>query len=185
MTSGFISEIFSSIQGEGLYVGERQCFLRLAGCNIQCAYCDTPTQELTATGKKEKTPGQRDFIQFNNPVTPAELVNYISSFLSNKELHHSFVITGGEPLLQVGFLLELLPAFKKLGLKIFLETNGTLPENLSEVIELIDIVSLDFKIASATGQLSNYESQTLKSLEFSLLKEVFVKIVFTRESKIT
>ncbi|MBI2447469.1 MAG: 7-carboxy-7-deazaguanine synthase QueE, partial [Candidatus Omnitrophica bacterium] len=36
-----ISEIFSSIQGEGLYLGKRQIFVRFYGCNMRCAYCDT------------------------------------------------------------------------------------------------------------------------------------------------
>ncbi len=36
-----ISEIFSSIQGEGLYLGKRHIFVRFFGCNMRCAYCDT------------------------------------------------------------------------------------------------------------------------------------------------
>lgn len=36
-----VSEIFSSIQGEGKYVGCRQLFIRLIGCNMDCPYCDT------------------------------------------------------------------------------------------------------------------------------------------------
>jgi len=38
-----IAEIFSSIQGEGLYVGRRQIFIRFCGCNLNCRYCDTET----------------------------------------------------------------------------------------------------------------------------------------------
>ncbi|HPX77174.1 MAG TPA: 7-carboxy-7-deazaguanine synthase QueE, partial [Methanobacterium sp.] len=37
-----ISEIFSSIQGEGKLVGRRQVFIRFSGCNLTCNYCDTP-----------------------------------------------------------------------------------------------------------------------------------------------
>ncbi|MEM4195978.1 MAG: 7-carboxy-7-deazaguanine synthase QueE, partial [Methanothermobacter sp.] len=37
-----IMEVFSSIQGEGLLLGKRQIFIRFAGCNLNCSYCDTP-----------------------------------------------------------------------------------------------------------------------------------------------
>src|SRR6476620_8725923 len=42
VTKGYLSEIFVSFQGEGLYTGRRQLFLRLSGCHMRCRYCDTP-----------------------------------------------------------------------------------------------------------------------------------------------
>ncbi|MBU0672014.1 MAG: 7-carboxy-7-deazaguanine synthase QueE [Candidatus Margulisbacteria bacterium] len=184
-TEAQISEVFNSIQGEGLYLGERQTFLRFAGCNLACQYCDTP-QALTIPKefKVEITPGKKDFKQFTNPATIQQLIDLANSFQKPRGVNHSLCLTGGEPLLQVDFLKLFLPALKKgLDLPIYLETNGVLPDHLLEVIELVDIIALDIKLPSATG-LSPYWKEHKKALETAYLKEVFVKIVFTRESKV-
>lgn len=179
-----ICEIFNSIQGEGLYVGERQTFIRFAGCNLACQYCDTP-QALTVSKefKVEITPGKRDFKKFKNPATVPQLVEFVSSFEKPKGVNHSICLTGGEPLLQVDFLKNFIPELRKeISLPIYLETNGVLPDHLSEVIDLVEIVSFDVKLPSATG-LSPYWKEHKKALEIAYMKEVFVKIVFSRESK--
>lgn len=176
-------EIFNSIQGEGLYVGERQTFIRFAGCNLSCQYCDTP-QALTAPKefKVEITPGKKNFKQFKNPAAIPQLIEFINLF-EKSALNHFINLTGGEPLLQVDFLKNFIPGLKKeIDLPICLETNGVLPDHLSEIIDLIDIVSLDIKIPSATG-LSPYWKEHKKALEIAYMKEVFVKIVFTRETR--
>ena len=46
-----IVEIFSSIQGEGLLVGRRQIFVRFAGCNLDCNYCDTEDSKSVKNGE--------------------------------------------------------------------------------------------------------------------------------------
>jgi 7-carboxy-7-deazaguanine synthase len=179
-----ISEIFNSIQGEGLYLGERQTFIRFAGCNLSCQYCDTPQALVVPKEfKVEVTPGKKDLMKFPNPASPARLIEILSSFQKPKGATHSISLTGGEPLLQVDFLKSFLPELKKeIGLPVYLETNGVLPDHLSEIIDLVDIVSFDVKLPSATG-LSPYWKEHKKALEIAYLKEVFVKIVFTRESK--
>lgn len=193
-TEAQICEIFSSIQGEGLYLGERQTFIRFAGCNLSCQYCDTP-QALVVPEKfkVEVTPGKRDFEFHPNPATIPQLIELIGLFEKPKGVNHSISLTGGEPLLQVDFLKNFIPELKKgwvppeterLGSshpKIYLETNGVLPDHLSEIIDLVDIISFDIKIPSATG-LSPYWKEHRKALEVAYMKEVFVKIVFTRES---
>lgn len=184
MKTACLKEIFSSIQGEGPYVGERQVFLRFSGCNLRCLYCDTPAREIEEFGRREMTPGQRDFTQFKNPLPVEDLLAFIEKlYLPN--LHHSLALTGGEPLMQVDFLKELLPLLKEKKMKIYLETNGTFPERLEEIIDYLDIVSLDFKLASAAGLATDYTEKHLASLEKALLKDVFAKIVFTRETKVT
>ena len=45
-----IIEVFSSIQGEGLLIGRRQIFVRFAGCNLNCNYCDTPESRKSTAG---------------------------------------------------------------------------------------------------------------------------------------
>ena len=180
-----ICEIFNSIQGEGLYVGERQTFIRFSGCNLNCQYCDTPQALVPAKEfKVETTPGQKNISKFTNPATIKQLIDFCQAFDKPKGVTHSVSLTGGEPLLQVDFLKNFLPELKEqVELPVYLETNGVLPDHLTEVIELVDIVAFDIKLPSATG-LSPYWKEHKKALETAYLKEVFVKIVFSRESKI-
>lgn len=99
-----IAEIFRSLQGEGKNQGKPCLFIRLAGCNLHCAWCDTPASR---TGGTDMSPGilEEQAIQANIP--------YIC-------------ITGGEPLLQGAELLLLLTALTRQGFVIDIETNGTI-----------------------------------------------------------
>jgi organic radical activating enzyme len=180
-----LSEIFSSFQGEGLYVGERQIFIRFAGCNLSCQYCDTPQAlVIPKTYKVEKIPGSRRFESFPNPIELQELINLILALNKPEGINQAISLTGGEPLLQVDFIKNFISELKKkIKILIYLETNGVLPKHLSEIIELIDITAFDFKLQSATG-LSSYLKEHREALEIAYLKEVFVKVVFTRESTV-
>ena len=150
-----INEIFSSIQGEGPVVGYKQLFIRFCGCNLNCAYCDTEF----ADGKY---------------YTPQELFEKITTEFDLKTFH-SISLTGGEPLLSVEFLKEFLP-FIQGQTKIYLETNATLSENLLKIRNLIDIISADIKLETATG-LNTFDKheQFLKNCTGI---ETFAKIVF-------
>lgn len=178
-----ICEIFSSFQGEGLYLGERQIFIRFAGCNLSCQYCDTPQAlEIPKIFRFERIPGSKKFEQFENPASVDQLIELLTILDKPSGIHHSLSLTGGEPLLQVDFLKSFIPEIKKrTKLPIYLETNGVLPKHLSEIIDLVDIIAFDLKLPSATG-LSAYWKEHREALEIAYLKEVFVKIVFTRES---
>ncbi|MBI5700978.1 7-carboxy-7-deazaguanine synthase QueE [Candidatus Saganbacteria bacterium] len=184
MSKAQLCEVFSSIQGEGIYLGERQVFIRFSGCNILCEYCDTVLSlELTPEYKFEQTPGKRDFKLMPNPVSAADLILAVLSLAKQRSAIHSVCITGGEPLLQVDFLKEFLPELKKLGIKIFLETNGTLPKHLEEVIDIIDIVSMDMKVPSATGG-DFYLKEHKEFLETAYTKEVYVKTVVSEKTTV-
>jgi organic radical activating enzyme len=100
-----ISEIFPSLQGEGLRQGEPAIFVRLSGCNLRCTFCDTKS-------------AWRDGID----LSPREIVDRIRSI--RKTFPASWIsLTGGEPFLQdLGPLVNLL---KKEGFRIQVETNGT------------------------------------------------------------
>ena len=95
-----IVEIFSSIQGEGVNLGKPANFIRFAGCNLQCAWCDTewkkPTEKLT----REEILSRLD--------KKVKLV----------------VLTGGEPLMQKE-LLWLVADLRTAGYTVAVETNGT------------------------------------------------------------
>src|SRR5579871_3572050 len=146
-------EVFSSIQGEGILVGHRQVFVRTYGCNLRCTYCDSP-ETLKESGtparcRVEDRPGAWTFRRIPNPVSEPDLTEVVRGYLI--EPHHSLSVTGGEPLLHARFLAEWLPSVRALGLKVFIETNGLLPDHLRRIIGLIDYVSMDFKAPTATG----------------------------------
>ncbi|MBU1121806.1 MAG: 7-carboxy-7-deazaguanine synthase QueE [Candidatus Omnitrophica bacterium] len=148
-----IAEIFKSIQGEGLYQGQEQVFVRLFGCNLRCSYCDTT-------------------LEFYQEKSIAQVIAQIQSY----DNYHSVSLTGGEPLLQIDFLAELAKGLKKLGKKVYLETNGILYDNLERIIDDIDIIAMDFKLPSAVGGVDFWDEHR-RFLEIAMEKEVFVKAV--------
>ena len=167
-------EIFSSVQGEGRYVGCRQLFVRFEGCNLQCRYCDTENAPGThLMCNVEITPGARRFREIMNPVEGHELAAYINEFLQAVP-HQAVSFTGGEPLLHTGLLRELLPL---IGCKRFLETNGTLPDKLAEVLPWIDIISMDIKLPQATGREMWPEHERFLRLAVEAEKDVYAKLV--------
>ncbi len=170
-----IIEIFSSIQGEGIYAGVRQIFIRFAGCNLACQYCDTPV-EHTSHCRVEMIPGTEMFEVFTNPLTSLETMDIINQL--NLEKHHSISLTGGEPLMSALFIQELLPLIKTFGIPVYLETNGTLPDKLQKIISLIDIVSMDIKLPAAS-YCGDYWDMHREFLELANQHEVFVKLVIT------
>jgi organic radical activating enzyme len=164
-----ISEIFSSIQGEGPYLGVRQIFTRFGRCNMHCAYCDElPKME---EGRYE--------------VRPLESVlGEIDRLEQTDGPHHSVSLTGGEPLFYPAFLESLMPKLKERGFKTYLETNGTLPGMLERVIRFTDVIAMDWKPASSTGDRA-FEAAHGAFLRLALQKEVFVKVVITPSTAIT
>ena len=167
LNKGWVSEIFVSLQGEGLYIGAKQVFVRLSGCSFGCAYCDT--KRAWKRVKKADISGKKEI----NPVSVAAVISAVKEFGPV----HSVSVTGGEPLEQPEFTLELLKGLKKAGYKTYLETNAAHPAELKLVLKYADIVSADIKLPSATGRKAVWK----KHREFLRLsgKNAFVKIVVT------
>lgn len=155
-----IVEVFSSIQGEGIFLGAKQIFVRFKDCNLNCAFCDEP---------RDAEPKRYNALN---------LINEIKTLDEAKGPHHSVSLTGGEPLLYVEFLREFLRLLKRRRLKSYLETNGTLPKKLASIIDLVDIVAMDFKLPSSTGE-RGYWTEHLEFLKIARRKKVFVKAVVT------
>ena len=151
-----IYEIFHSLQGEGIHLGEPTTFVRFAGCNLVCSYCDTP-QGREASGASEMSL-ERALNEVSAVTEPGRLVS----------------LTGGEPLLQVEFIRRLAPELKNRGFRVYLETNGTLTEGLEKVMEWVDVVAMDIKPPSACGQ--DLWLGQRRFLEIARTK-VFVKMV--------
>ena len=95
-----IVEIFTSIQGEGVNLGKPANFIRFAGCNLNCKWCDTEWKKA------------KEYL---------DLETIISRMDSKVEL---VVLTGGEPTIQKN-LMELIRALQKCGHSVAMETNGT------------------------------------------------------------
>lgn len=175
-----IIEIFSSVQGEGPYLGFRQIFVRFPSCNLACNYCDTQIKADNFC-RVEILPGSENFKEIDNPVNIDVLVQEIN--ILNSFPHHSISLTGGEPLLSVDFLSDFLAQFNNNNnLKIYLETNGTLHDKLERIIDKLDIISMDFKLESSSGCLTDWD----KHKEFIKIaqkynKEIFSKIVVTNK----
>jgi 7-carboxy-7-deazaguanine synthase len=150
-TEAQLIEIFSSIQGEGVLVGCRQIFVRMAMCNLDCAYCDTPYAPVE-TCQVEEAPGSGNFFGMPNPVSLETLADTLVSWArAIPGVHHSISLTGGEPLVQGETLKEWLPFLSRI-LPIFLETNGTLPEALEPLLPHLDWISMDIKLPSLSGE---------------------------------
>ena len=170
-----IIEIFSSIQGEGKYVGARQAFVRLAGCNLNCKYCDTDFKPQKVC-KVEKCAGSGDIVEYENDMEIDTLIKILDGYL-NKTPHHSVSFTGGEPLLSAEFIKE---AAKKISVPIFLETNGTLYDELSNIIDSVDIISMDLKLESGAGK--NLFEAHKKFLSVAKNKDLYVKIILAEQT---
>ncbi|MBC8526270.1 MAG: radical SAM protein, partial [Candidatus Cloacimonetes bacterium] len=114
-----LSEIFYSIQGESSFSGLPCIFIRLAGCNLRCSYCDT------------KYAYQKNF-----ELTVQEIIKKIREYSPVSLVE----VTGGEPLLQVEIYL-LLDELLKEGFNVLLETNGSilLDKVPEDVIKIVDI----------------------------------------------
>lgn len=155
--TAFVSEIFSSAQGEGVHIGRRQLFVRFCECHRKCVYCDTPVAK-TESVSVERNPGSGKFASIPNPISVSRLLNLLVQMNPPEFAHDDLFITGGEPLLQTRFLSEFLPqARAMLKLPVHLETSGDLPEEFGKVSEWIQHVLMDIKLPSVTGEPESWE----------------------------
>ncbi len=137
-----VSEIFHSIEGEGIAIGKPEVFVRLSGCNLRCRWCDT---KYTWEDGEEMSVDQ--------------VIDKIKSYPCA-----NVSITGGEPLLQKEELLKLLKSLKESGYWIQLNTNGTIFD--SKLFENIDLITMDCKCPSS-GEESDMEviKKTISAFE--------------------
>ena len=139
-------EVFTSIQGEGLFVGQPQDFLRLAGCPLRCDWCDTrgswglppraPSADESVSGADLRTAA------WITPLDAAARVQRLAGELHDRRRPLS--ITGGEPLIWPDFIAALLPLLGER--PVHLETAGAHPAALATLVDRLAHVSLDLKL---------------------------------------
>ena len=132
------------------YPGKIACTIFLFGCNFRCGYCHNP--ELVITPKN-----------FDYPE------NEILLFLEKQKKYlDGICITGGEPLLNIDF--EFLRKIKNMGYKIKIDTNGSFPEKLKEIIEekLVDYIALDIKTSRENYEKAVNSVVLLEKIEESI-----------------
>jgi 7-carboxy-7-deazaguanine synthase len=120
-----ISEIFYSIQGEGSLAGVPSVFIRTSGCNLRCAWCDTPYASWKPEG-----------VEMSIEQIVQEAKRHPTRFV---------VVTGGEPMIAKG-MPGLLAALHDHGKHITIETAGTVPPDGVAC----DLASISPKLANST-----------------------------------
>jgi len=119
-----IAEVFYSIQGEGSLVGVPSVFVRTSGCNLRCAWCDTPYTSWKPEG-----------VEMSQAEILAEVRKYPARHV---------VLTGGEPMLFAP-VVALTHAWKEQGLHVTIETAGTVFQAVAA-----DLMSISPKLANST-----------------------------------
>lgn len=187
-----VSEIFASVQGEGPFVGRPSVFVRLALCNLQCAYCDTKYTWLFEEEKQKQMMArirqkQRDKVDWKVYEKSSEVRNLSVTDVAktvvdlSQDRIRSLVLTGGEPLIQRAALTSLLQTLLDKGYQIEMETNGTIiPRGLP-------VEGIHFNVSP---KLSNSFQPFEKRIHCEVLREFvnrnsIFKFVITQEKDIT
>ena len=136
------------------YPGKIACTVFLIGCNFRCPWCYS--SELVLPDKKEKQPiiSEKDFFSFLG---------------QRKDVLDGVVVCGGEPTINSD-LSEFVRKIKKMGFKVKLDTNGSNPETIKDLInkKLIDYIAMDIKAPLESNfQFSMTDSQTNSKSQIS------------------
>jgi len=181
---GNLSEIYLSLQGEGIWVGIPMVIVRMTGCHRRCRYCDTEFA-LVAEKRARIWLGWRrgePKLTVDNPITAQQVAEWVLQASGQGNFANWVSFTGGEPLLQAEFLAELGAMLKGLGFRILLETEGGLPDRLEKVLPFVDAVAADIKLPSTTGEpLDWVEAERFLRLVAEAPVQACVKIVVTTD----
>lgn len=133
------------------YPGRVACTIFTAGCNMRCPFCHNASLVT--------------HIDSDNTFSKEEILSYLHK---RQGILEGVCITGGEPLLQPD-IKEFIAEIKKLGYAVKLDTNGTFPEKLKELVNegLVDYVAMDIKNSKAKYK----ETSGINNLDLSKIEE--------------
>lgn len=169
-----ISEIFTSIEGEGIFFGTKTMFIRFSGCHLKCYWCDTTYALPMNSGETYSIDKAKKLIEKN--IQPnIYKVNF----------------TGGEPLIQYKALKELAKFVKeRKNLTTYIESSCYDSNRFNEILQYIDICKIEFKtIDSNAVDAIHYDKLLKNELECLRLgleknKVTYIKIVISDSTKI-
>lgn len=169
-----VSEIFTSIEGEGIFVGKKTLFIRFSGCHLKCRWCDTKYALPLDSGTDYQIDEIKDLI-----IKELQPFTYKVNF------------TGGEPLLQTDAVIELADFIKKqTNLKTYMESSCFDSELFSKVLPYIDICKIEFKTDDSNvvedQEYDNLLLNEIKCLELAVEsnKATYIKIVVTNSTNL-
>ena len=169
-----VSEIFTSIEGEGVFVGKKTLFIRLSGCHLKCRWCDTRYALPLDSGIDYQVEEIKDLI-----VKELQPFTYKVNF------------TGGEPLLQIEAVIQLADFIKRhTNLKTYIESSCFDSELFSKILPYMDICKVEFK-SEDSKVVKDEDYYNLLINEFRCLelavqnsKTTYIKIVVTNSTKL-
>jgi len=150
------------------YPDKTACILWFAGCNMRCVYCYNP-----------------DIVDGEGKLSVSEAINFLKKRVN---LIDAVVLSGGECTRFKG-LIELAKEIKKLGMLVKIDTNGSNPDLIKEIIEqkLVDYIALDFKTIeknffSVTG--SKLHNRFVNTLDLLIEKKIAYEVRTTFHSEL-
>lgn len=158
-----------TFQGEGPSLGRYCYFLRLAGCNQHCSWCDTPytwafSDALAALHRDGRKYDPREEV---HKASAEDVIDDLQSHMAINEKPSMLVISGGEPMLQQKRLIPLLWELTRKGWRIEVETAGTIFP-LPDFRGLVQQFNVSLKLESSGNELQRrYKPRVIQELQAS------------------